>query len=111
MGFWGKPAGLQYRLEEGGANLSSTERSQVMLARALLRKPSLLLLDNDAALQDTNIQKIISNLLEWYEGAIILSQAPEFTEHHFNQIWQLRKFAPMLTTDVFNQETAATSYD
>ena len=106
-----KPAGLQYRLEEGGANLSSTERYQVMLARALLRKPSLLLLDNDAALQDTNIQKIISNLLEWYEGAIILSQAPEFTEHHFHQIWQLRKSAPMLTTDVFNQETAATSYD
>ncbi len=93
-----KSAGMQHRIQEGGSNLSSTERYQIMLARALLRKPSLLLIDNDAALLNPEINEIIINILNWFEGAIVLVQPASPPPYAFDQTWELDKDIPMICT-------------
>ncbi len=64
--------GLQSCLEEGGANLSASLIYRIMLARALLRKPSLLLLDEDVAHQSSDVQQVLRGLASTFQGAIVL---------------------------------------
>lgn len=60
------PAGLDTRVGDGGRVLSGGERQRLMLARALLRDPALLILDEAASALDTvseaAIAKAIGNL-------------------------------------------------
>ncbi|MBR9867173.1 MAG: ABC transporter ATP-binding protein [Oceanospirillales bacterium] len=64
--------GLQSGLEEGGANLSASLIYRIMLARALLRKPSLLLLDEDVAHHSSDVQQVLRSLSSTFQGAIVL---------------------------------------
>ena len=66
------PKGLNTRITEDGLNLSASLRYRVMLARALLRQPALLLLDEDSALQSRDVQQIIHNLAGFYRGAMVI---------------------------------------
>jgi ATP-binding cassette subfamily B protein len=50
----GLPQGLETRLEERGANLSSGLRARVALARAVVARPRLLLVDDPAFVSDTD---------------------------------------------------------
>ena len=65
------PNGLSTRISEGGKNLSVGERKRIMLARTLLMRPRLLLLDELDAHLDAHSLQIIEQALTNFQGTII----------------------------------------
>ena len=62
------PHGLSTMVGEGGAKLSGGERQRITIARALLKKSKILLIDEATASLDAENQKIITENLETLKG-------------------------------------------
>ncbi len=67
------PRGYDLQLKENGAGLSGGQRQSINLARALLHKPGLLILDEPTSSMDTTTEKaVLSSLKTWLAGRSLL---------------------------------------
>jgi ABC-type multidrug transport system fused ATPase/permease subunit len=61
--------GLSYQVGVGGARLASADRQKIAIARALLKRPVVLILDQAASSLDAGAQnRIVANVLESRKG-------------------------------------------
>ena len=64
--------GLGYQVGVGGARLSSADRQKVAIARALLKRPAVLILEHAAASLDGGSQnRLVANILEARKGRCV----------------------------------------
>ena len=54
-----KPEGLQSKVEQGGANFSGGQKQRLCIARAILKKPKILILDDSTSAVDTKTDRLI----------------------------------------------------
>ena len=77
------PDGLEHKINESGAGLSAGQKQRLGLARALIRKPVLLILDEISANLDVATEKEIAESILRYKNTtvIIVSHRPEALKH------------------------------
>lgn len=69
----GLPAGYDTRLGETGLDLSAGQRQRLLIARALLGRPPLLVLDEATAFLDPELEaRVLANLREWMRGKTVI---------------------------------------
>lgn len=79
-----KPGGLDFMVEAGGKNLSGGQRQRLTIARALLRRPDILILDDSASALDFATDAALRRSLRTLEGApavFIVSQRTSSIRH------------------------------
>ena len=67
------PGEVRLQVQEGGANLSLGARQRIALARALLGKPAVLLLDEADVNLDAQSRRILDKVLRDYEGTVLMA--------------------------------------
>lgn len=77
------PDGLEHKINESGAGLSAGQKQRLGLARALIRKPVLLILDEISANLDVETERKIAESILRYKNTtvIIVSHRPEALKH------------------------------
>jgi ATP-binding cassette subfamily B protein len=61
----GLAKGIDTKLEDNGSNISVGQRQLLAIARLLLRKPKILILDEATANIDTRTEKLVQNAIEY----------------------------------------------
>ena len=65
------PAGIESRISESGGGLSTGERARIALARALLSRPRVLLLDEADANLDDDAREALVAVLKGFDGTVL----------------------------------------
>lgn len=83
-----KDGGLDYEIEQGGKNLSGGQRQRLTIARALVKKPEILILDDSASAldfaTDAALRMAIAGMKEQMTVFIVSQRAASI--QHANQI-------------------------
>jgi ABC-type multidrug transport system fused ATPase/permease subunit len=83
------PHGLRTRLSARGADLSLGERRRVLLARAVLGEPGLLVLDAFDAQLDEASRACLARLIASYPGTVLFSTHDERFVRLADEVWRL----------------------
>ena len=79
-----KEGGLSYEIEQGGRNLSGGQRQRLTIARALVKKPEILILDDSASAldfaTDAKLRAAIRNMTDEMT-VFIVSQRASSIQH------------------------------
>ena len=74
----GKPGGLDSEIEQGGRNLSGGQRQRLTIARALVRNPKILIMDDSASAldfaTDAALRKAVADFSDQGMTTLIISQ-------------------------------------
>lgn len=87
------PDGLDTMIEQGGANVSGGQKQRLCIARALLKNPKILILDDSTSACDTHTDKLIRDGLEKYHPDItkfIIAQRV-LSVKDCNEIWVMNE--------------------
>ena len=80
----GKQGGLDAEVEPGGRNFSGGQRQRLTIARALVRRPAILILDDSASAldfaTDTALRKALAHL-PWKPTVVLISQRVSSIRH------------------------------
>jgi ABC-type multidrug transport system fused ATPase/permease subunit len=83
------PGGENFRLQEGGQNLSLGHRHRLALARAILGRPPLLILDEIDANLDPQAEDVLTNVFDHYPGTVIMATQSTRWIEHADLCWHL----------------------
>jgi ATP-binding cassette subfamily B protein len=78
------PGGYDYMIEQGGNNVSGGQKQRLCIARALLKKPKILILDDSTSAVDTRTDALIQRAFEKEipdTTKIIIAQRISSVEH------------------------------
>lgn len=92
--------GLEARLAEGGASLSQGERVRVALARALLCRPAILLLDEADANLDEQARRALDRIISNFSGTVLMASHRRSVLRNCDAIWELRDGRLERCTDI-----------
>ena len=84
------PMGLHTVISEGGSNLSGGQRQRLLIARALVLKPRILLFDEATSALDNKTQAIVSASLERLQVTRVAIAHRLSTIRHANRIYVLQ---------------------
>ena len=103
------PEGLDTKIEQGGANVSGGQKQRLCIARALLKNPKILILDDSTSACDTHTDKLIRDGLDKYRPDVtkfIIAQRV-LSVKDCNEIWVMNE-GQVLETGT-NEELMKTS--
>ncbi len=83
------PGGEEYRLEEGGQNLSLGQRHRLAVARAILGDPALLIVDEIDASLDPQAAAVLDRVLDEFSGTILIVTRVESRLSRADFFWHL----------------------
>ncbi|MCF6237738.1 MAG: ABC transporter ATP-binding protein/permease, partial [Candidatus Marinimicrobia bacterium] len=103
------PGGEDFRVKEGGANLSLGQRHKLALARALLGQPAILIVDEIDANLDQQAVKVFEQVLRSFSGTVLMISRSEkrliIADHH----WYLAN-GKLMTTTISDKPTAVPTF-
>ncbi len=85
------PMGMHTVVSEGGANLSGGQRQRLLIARALVLKPSILIFDEATSALDNRTQAIVAESLRRLKATRILVAHRLSTLRHADRIFVIEK--------------------
>jgi ATP-binding cassette subfamily C protein len=85
------PMGIHTVVSEGGGGLSGGQRQRLLIARALVNKPRILLFDEATSALDNRTQAIVSNSLQQLHATRVVIAHRLSTIRHADRIYVLNK--------------------
>ena len=80
------PEGLESRIAQGGRNLSGGQRQRLTIARALVRQPEILILDDSASALDLATDAALRQSLSDFPGTVLMISQRASTLRQCDQI-------------------------
>jgi ATP-binding cassette subfamily B protein RaxB len=100
------PMGLLTRVSDGGSNFSGGQRQRLCLARALYKKPRILILDESSSHLDTEVERAINERLHSIDVAILSVAHRKETIDFADRVFRLKDGRLQLVADSEVRKTA-----